>query len=145
MLWLLAFFVMGILLQQLPPERALDGRIALLALAGLIASVPLNAFILLFPLCGGYLVIYLALHPALPVIPTARFGDLSYGLYIYGWPVEQTVLYLRPAATWWELFLIAYPATAVVAFLSWHLVEKRALRLKPAALRSVRRPATAAA
>jgi peptidoglycan/LPS O-acetylase OafA/YrhL len=137
-LWLLAFFVIGMLLQQLPLARALDGRIALLALAGLIASVPLHAFILLFPLCGGYLVIYLALHPALPVIPTARFGDLSYGLYIYGWPVEQTVLYLRPAAAWWELFLIAYPAAALVAFLSWHLVEKRALRLKRGSLAAAR-------
>jgi peptidoglycan/LPS O-acetylase OafA/YrhL len=140
-LWLLAFFVVGMLLQQLPPERALDGRIALLALAGLIASVPLHAFILLFPLFGGYLVIYLALNPSLPVLPAARFGDLSYGLYIYGWPVQQTVLYLRPAASWWELFLVAYPASAVVAFLSWHLVEKRALRLKPRALGAAARSA----
>ncbi|HKF74125.1 MAG TPA: acyltransferase [Stellaceae bacterium] len=143
-LWLLAFFVIGMLLQQLPVARVLDGRIALLALAGLIASVPLHAFILLFPLCGGYLVIYLALHPALPVIPAARFGDLSYGLYIYGWPVEQTVLYLRPGATWWELFLIAYPAAALVAFLSWHLVEKRALWLKRGSLAAAR-PAPAPA
>ena len=143
-LWLLAFFVIGMLLQQLPVARVLDGRIALLAVAGLIASVPLHAFILLFPLCGGYLVIYLALHPALPVIPAARFGDLSYGLYIYGWPVEQTVLYLRPGATWWELFLIAYPAAALVAFLSWHLVEKRALWLKRGSLAAAR-PAPAPA
>ena len=140
-LWLLGFFAMGMLLRQLGPRRALDGRIALLALAGLIASVPLHAFIQLFPLCGGYLVIYLALHPSLPVIPAARFGDLSYGLYIYGWPVEQTVLYLRPEAGWWELFLIAYPATAAVAFLSWHLVEKRALRLKRTALGAATGPA----
>ncbi len=140
-LWLLGFFVMGMLLQQLPVHRALDGRIALLALGGLIVSVPLHAFILLFPLCGGYLVIYLALTPSLPALPAARFGDLSYGLYIYGWPVEQAVLYLRPDATWWELFLIAYPATAVAAFLSWHLVEKRALRLKPAGLGSSARSA----
>lgn len=144
-LWLMGFFVMGMLLQQLPSRRVLDGRVALVALAGLIASVPLHAFILLFPICGGYLVIYLALNPAIPVVPAARFGDLSYGLYIYGWPVEQTVLYLHPDATWWELFLIAYPATAVVAFLSWHLVEKRALRLKPAALGASVRPAPAPA
>ena len=102
-----------------------------MALAGLVASVPLKAFILLFPLCGGYLVIYLALHPGLPVFPAARFGDLSYGLYIYGWPVEQLVLYLRPDAGWRELFAIALPVTAIVAFCSWHLVEKRALKLKP--------------
>lgn len=144
-LWLLAFFVIGMLLQRLPPRRMLDGRIALLALAGLIASVPLHAFILLFPLCGGYLVIYLALNPRLPVIPAARWGDLSYGLYIYGWPVEQTLLYLRPDSTWWELFLIAYPASAVAAFLSWHLVERRALRLKPRVLDAAVRLAPASA
>src|SRR5260370_25286689 len=39
---------------------------------------------------------YLALERRLPVIPAARFGDLSYGLYIYGWPVEQALLN-RPA------------------------------------------------
>lgn len=144
-LWLLGFFVIGMLLQKLGPRRWLDGRVALLALAGLIVSVPLDAFILLFPLCGGYLVIYLALHPSLPVLPAARFGDLSYGLYIYGWPVEQTVLSVRPDAGWLELFLIAYPATAMVAFLSWHLVEKRALKLKPAALGASTRPAPAPA
>ena len=144
-LWLMAFFVMGMLLQRLPRDRVLDGRIALIALAGLIVSIPLHAFILMFPLCGGYLVIYLALNPTLPALPAAQFGDLSYGLYIYGWPVEQTVLYLRPDATWWELFLIAYPATAVVAFLSWHLVEKRALRLKPSSFAAPMPPATAPA
>jgi len=134
-LWLLAFFVIGMLLYKLRDRGIFDGRLAALALAGLVASVPLKAFILLFPLCGGYLVIYLALHPRLPVFPAARFGDLSYGLYIYGWPVEQAVLYLRPDADWRELFAIALPATAVVAFLSWHLVEKRALRLKPRSAR----------
>jgi len=45
--------------------------------------------------------------------------------------VEQTVSYLRPGASWWELFLISMIAAAGVAFVSWHLVEKRALRLKP--------------
>ena len=72
--------------------------LAFVVLAGLtlVLSVPLGALVPLFPLFGGYLVLYLALHPALPVIPAARFGDLSYGLYIYGWPVEQTLLYLRP-------------------------------------------------
>lgn len=136
-LWLLAFFVMGMLLNKLRPRGIFDGRLAALALVGLVLSVPLKAFILLFPICGGYLVLYLALHPDLPALPAARFGDLSYGLYIYGWPVEQTVLHLRPGTGAWALFLIALPATAAVAFLSWHLVEKRALRWKP------RGPATA--
>jgi len=129
--WMLAFFAVGMALFKLRDGGIVDGRLALLALGALIASVPLGAFIPMFPICGGYLTIYLALHPGIPAIPAARFGDLSYGLYIYGWPVEQTVLYLRPETSPPLLFLIAFPLTAALAFLSWHLIEKRALRLKP--------------
>jgi peptidoglycan/LPS O-acetylase OafA/YrhL len=132
--WLLAFFVAGMILYKLRRTRFFDGRIALVALAGLIASVPLNQFILLFPLFGAYLILYLARHPRLPVLGAARFGDLSYGLYIYGWPVEQTLLYVSGGRlAWWQLFPLALAITAAIALASWHLVEKPALRLKPTA------------
>ncbi len=132
--WLLGFFVAGMILYKLRATRLFDRRLALLALAGLAASVPLHRFILLFPLVGAYLVICLALEPRLPVIPAARFGDLSYGLYIYGWPVQQTLLYLSSGRlAWWQLFALALTVTAAIAWLSWHLVEQPALRLKPRA------------
>jgi len=100
--------------------------------------VPLRQFLVLFPLFGCYLALWLALTPRLPVIPAARFGDLSYGIYIYGWPVEQgTVWLLGGRAAWWQVFLLALPAAAAIAFLSWHLVERPALRLKPRARRSM--------
>jgi peptidoglycan/LPS O-acetylase OafA/YrhL len=134
--WTLAFFAAGMILYKLRNTRIFDGRVALLALAGLALSVPLRQFIPLFPVFGCYLALWLALTPRLPVIQAARFGDLSYGLYIYGWPVEEAVIWLRGGqATWWQLFAIALPATAVLAFLSWHLVESPALRLKPGAPR----------
>jgi peptidoglycan/LPS O-acetylase OafA/YrhL len=97
----------------------------------------------LFPVFGCYLALWLALNPRLPVIPAARFGDLSYGLYIYGWPVEQCVIYFSSghfsggAAPWWVVFLIAAPVTAAVAFLSWHLIEKRCRWHSRAAARTV--------
>ncbi|HVA12553.1 MAG TPA: acyltransferase [Stellaceae bacterium] len=135
-LWLLAFFASGMALYRLRNSAILDGRLALLACAGLALSVPLKAFILLFPLFGSYLVIYLAFAPWLKPFPAARFGDLSYGLYIYGWPVEQTLVRLNGGAMSWEkLFAEALPIAAAIAFLSWHLVEKRALRFKPQAPR----------
>jgi len=137
--WLVGFFAAGIALYKLRHTRIFDGRIALLALAGLVLSVPLRQFITLFPVFGCYLALWLALNPRLPVIPAARFGDLSYGLYIYGWPVEEAVIWsLGGRAMWWQVFAIALPATAAIAFLSWHLVERPALRLKPG---SRRRPA----
>lgn len=130
--WLLAFFVVGMVLYKLRDTRLFDWRIALVAFAGLVLSVPLRQFIQLFPLCGGYLTIYLALNRRFPVIPTTRYGDLSYGLYIYGWPVEATVMHASGgAATWWQLFLLSLPVALITAWLSWHLVEAPALRLKP--------------
>jgi peptidoglycan/LPS O-acetylase OafA/YrhL len=59
------------------------------------------------------------------------FGDLSYGIYIYAFPMQQTVLHVtgnRLGIT--TSMLVAAAATIVLAFLSWHGVEKRALRLK---------------
>jgi peptidoglycan/LPS O-acetylase OafA/YrhL len=131
-LWLLPFFAAGMALYRLRDKGIFRGRIALAALAGLALSIPLHAFILLFPLFGGYLVIYLALERRLPFFNAARFGDLSYGLYIYGWPVEQILVRLNGGAMAWPtLFALALPITAALAFASWHLVEARALRLKP--------------
>src|SRR5262252_10716851 len=78
--WLVGFFAAGMLLYKLRDTRIFGGRIALLALAGLVLSVPLREFIPAFPVFGCYLALWLALTPHLPVIPAARFGDLSYGL-----------------------------------------------------------------
>jgi len=140
--WMLPFFVAGMVAYKLRDRGFFNGRLALLAVVGMVASVPLQSFIPLFAVFGCYLALYAALHPGLPVIAAARFGDLSYGLYIYGWPVEQSVSYLWPGASWWELFLISIVATAGVASLSWHIIEKRALRLKPRGVGRVR-PVTA--
>jgi peptidoglycan/LPS O-acetylase OafA/YrhL len=139
--WLVGFFAAGMVLYKLRHTRIFDGRIALLAFAGLVASVPLRQFIVLFPVFGCYLALWLALTPRLPVIPAARFGDLSYGIYIYGWPAEQAVIWLSGGrAAWWQVFVLALPAAATLAFLSWHLVERRALRLKPGSKRAPAAP-----
>lgn len=146
--WLLAFFSAGMILYKLRATRIFDGRIAALALAGLVSSVPLRQFIPLFPLFGCYLALWLALTPRLPAIPAAWFGDLSYGLYIYGWPVEEGVIRaLGGRAPWWQVLALALPATGIIAFLSWHLVERPALRLKPGTRRPIPMtvPANAAA
>ena len=130
--WMLGFFAAGMALYKLRGTRLWEGRVALAALVGLALGIKLHAFILCFPIFGCYLALWLALNPRLPVIPAARFGDLSYGLYIYGWPVEQMLSWLSHGkAPWWALFSAGLPIAAVLAFLSWHLVERPALRLKP--------------
>lgn len=69
---------------------------------------------------------------SLPVLRrTGRFGDVSYGLYIYAYPVQQTVVWLsdNKLPFGWGLALVAIITTGL-AWLSWTLIEKPALQLK---------------
>lgn len=62
-----------------------------------------------------------------------RYGDISYGIYIYAFPVQQTFIWLwKDAIPWWLLLFFVLITTTIFAFLSWHLIEKKALKLKGA-------------
>ncbi len=60
-----------------------------------------------------------------------RSGDYSYGIYIYAFPIQQTVVYLWPTVGIVEYLLVCSVCTLLLAILSWHLIERRALALKP--------------
>lgn len=59
-----------------------------------------------------------------------RFGDYSYGIYIYAFFVQQCVIYFIPTASVFYMTLISSLVTFILAFLSWHFVEKPVLRFK---------------
>jgi peptidoglycan/LPS O-acetylase OafA/YrhL len=62
----------------------------------------------------------------------SKFGDLSYGAYVWAWPVQQvTRLWFPSSQPVWLQLLVVIPQVLVCAFVSWHVVEKRALRWKP--------------
>jgi peptidoglycan/LPS O-acetylase OafA/YrhL len=67
------------------------------------------------------------------VLPT-RIGsrnDVSYGVYIYGWPVQQIVTILGGAALGHAgHFAVSFIAVVGLGWLSWKLVESPALRFK---------------
>jgi len=78
---------------------------------------------------------------SMPVIRrTGRFGDFSYGLYLYAFPVQQVILGARPDME--HPILACMLLTVPFAVASWHLVEAPALRWKPDARA---RPTAAAA
>lgn len=60
---------------------------------------------------------------------TEKLGDISYGVYIYGFVVQQTLMNFfsfNPI----ELMISALAITYLLAYISWHWVEKRALEYK---------------
>lgn len=61
----------------------------------------------------------------------ASFGDVSYGVYIYAYPVQQSVYALFfESLGFWSMVLVSIATTSVFAGLSWKFVEKPALSLK---------------
>ncbi len=66
----------------------------------------------------------------LPTIPLRIPGDYSYGLFLYGFPVQQALIQLKPDIGVLSLTTAALGVAMVLAILSWHAIERRALDLK---------------
>lgn len=77
-----------------------------------------------------YVVLTVGLARTPFVCRAARFGDLSYGTYLWAFPVQQTVIYLIGVQRMSVNLVVVTAASALLALLSWHAVEKPALRLK---------------
>lgn len=78
-----------------------------------------------------YIILVLGYHPKLYFAPYKRLGDYSYGLYIYAFPTQQILSCYHPGIKQYQLFGLAFPCILTVAVLSWHFIEKPALRRKP--------------
>ena len=90
----------------------------------------------------AYLTIYLGRSSNRLFTGFGRFGDFSYGIYIYAFPVQQSLLEvigwnMRPMV----FFFVALGATLCFASLSWHLIEHPFLQLKHRLISVGARPA----
>ena len=123
--------------ERVPMRWPLFGLAMVGLLVSLLAGVMLAVFVFL-----SYAVIYLSTRRGLVLRRITALGDPSYGIYIYAYPIQQLFAHLRLARNEWVLFAEATVVSVVVGYLSWHLVEKRALEF---ARRRLRRPAASAA
>jgi peptidoglycan/LPS O-acetylase OafA/YrhL len=78
----------------------------------------------------SYATIWVALNRHFQIRLPRKLGDVSYGLYIYSYPIQQAVVHLLPGSSPWLVFLISFFATLLTAWASWHLIEKPALSFK---------------
>lgn len=78
---------------------------------------------------------YVVLAIGMVAVPAARgwskLGDASYGMYLYAFPIQQTLVLLIGTAVHFHVQLfLALLMSAALGYASWHVVEKHALRLK---------------
>jgi peptidoglycan/LPS O-acetylase OafA/YrhL len=95
---------------------------------------------LLLALTGGYLLFYIGFLQSPPALAWLRTcPDVSYGVYLYGWPVQKLLVWYVPHLSPWTLFPIAVAASLGLGLVSWYAIEKPFLRMKSTESRWKRR------
>lgn len=108
------------------PYRPLLAAVAAIGFLLLVRRAPFSEIAMVT--CGGYLLFYLGRMP-FHILRNLRFPDISYGVYLYGWPVESLWIWYFHGSPW-IVFLGSTIICCGLGWLSWHFVERPALRLK---------------
>jgi peptidoglycan/LPS O-acetylase OafA/YrhL len=129
---ILAFlFLLGTTLQLYKHRLPMHGSLAIVAAVILTASLWWGGFLVVGIPAYAYLLLYVAVAAPRRLHAIGHGWDYSYGIYIYAYPVQQ-VLALAGVPRFGIVPYIALTTIGALALAipSWHLVEKRAMRLK---------------
>lgn len=108
-----------------------DDRLGVLSGLVFLISMFYGGFAIFGVVAGGYFVMYLAARLPKSFQWIGAKNDYSYGVYVYGFLVQQCLAALGVYQFgYWVFMLAALPITFALAWLSWHVIEKQALALK---------------
>lgn len=128
---LFIYFAAGMIFYLFRNQIKLNGVVAIISFLILIFTRENPIFGYLLSILGTYIIFYMAFNSRVRFHSFGKFGDFSYGIYIYGFPVQQIITHLFAGQlTHIENFLLAFPITLILAIVSWNLIEKRALKYK---------------
>ncbi len=154
-IFIFAFYVFGFHHAEHNPKRVLNQEFGLFFMYGvctyafrsvwkskslLVGAVICVLSIAFWMIGHQYIALFIALPYSVILFGTAstpfirrfgRFGDLSYGLYIYAFPVQQTIIWLTEnKISFIKGLAMTTVCATILALASWHLVEKPMLSLK---------------
>lgn len=132
------FFAAGMSLYLFADKIIIDGRVALAQLVFLVVGSFVLDFCFFFAVCGSYIILYLSFQKKFVSTKYEKVGDLSYGIYVFAFPVQQLVLhymgeyndvyylYMNPYLNMLVSLVIVVP----LAWCSWRFIEKPCINLK---------------
>lgn len=123
----LSFFFVGCLAWINRDLIPLSGLLGAILLLGQFSFLSTPYWLIAHSIAVSYAILYVVYR--LPHIDIDRkFGDISFGVYIYAWPIQQMVWY--PQQSGLVNALLATVVVVPIAYMSWRFVESPALRIK---------------
>ncbi|MGF1428439.1 acyltransferase family protein [Kitasatospora sp. LaBMicrA B282] len=137
LLYLAIAFAMGALIELYRDRIPVNDLLGVLCGVTVVATLLEGYFFVIGLPAFAYLLLWLAIRLPGPLRRIGAKNDYSYGLYIYGFPVEQLLAAFHAGHLGRLGFsALAFALTLLLAAASWHLVERPALRLKDIGRRS---------
>lgn len=125
------YFLMGMLTWLFRDKIKFSLLSALGCIVVLLVSTRFTpVFSLLFVIAGSYATLSIGLSKPWRLTRWTEKTDISYGVYLYAFPVQQVVAMYPGMRTAIVNLLISVPVTVILALLSWHFVEHRFLKMK---------------
>jgi peptidoglycan/LPS O-acetylase OafA/YrhL len=128
------YFTIGTVMYLLRNYIRITTPIAILSAIGYICALTIQMNqVIAFTLLGlsiAYITLYLGFIKTGYFKHFAKFGDFSYGMYVWAFPIQQVIVLTLPHLTIIEHFSLSALCTFIVSIGSWHLVEKQGLKLK---------------
>ncbi len=125
---LMPLYLAGMVFYLYRDRIAYTWRGFLLASVASLSSLFLpGAWALVFPIAGCYALFHLAYVPKGTLNRFGRFGDLSYGTYLFAFPIQQILVQRLHGLSPLLLFFYATPLTMLLAALSWYCIERHFL------------------
>jgi len=126
-----AFFIMGMIFFVMGDKIKTSNRSALSCLIFIIFFISTEFIYYILLLTLPYLVLYLSAIPSKFMKLFNKYGDFSYGIYIYAFPIQQLYIHLLYGSLNITIFfLLSFFTALICAILSWNFIEKPALKFK---------------
>jgi peptidoglycan/LPS O-acetylase OafA/YrhL len=127
----LTYFLGGMVFAQYREKIPYRWWLFVIALCALVITAIVGQFHLALSTAGIYVVFHLAYARIPSLHKVGRRHDLSYGTYLYGWPVQALLaMYFSDTLGVWALALLSVVGALLIAALSWRFVEEPFLREK---------------
>lgn len=126
---LASYFLAGSIMYLYKDKILINKRFLLLAILFVLVGGALGKLQYVLLLTLPYIIICIGVGFKYPRF--SKYGDFSYGLYIYAFPVQQTISYLfGDNLNVFSFFVSSFIITLIISILSWIYIERPALNLK---------------